>query len=994
MTIASNLYADKIFSEQPSALWSLDDDLSVTPVSVSSIAVSDAEGIPAYSYGIGNYPGYYLVDSTDTPYSNNEGIPMVYGATNITTIYPNTDNPGSPSLILPAFGFMNELGRGRSITYEMWLKINSEASSPKKIFGPIGSNDGLYVYGSFLSLRFNNKVYSHHVGEWGRPMLIQIVLSQSTVLMMINGDQVFSDYFDYNTASLAAQYSNTNKDQDWVGFYAYDDVSPINIDCCAVYPFRVPTTIANKRFAYGQSVQSPEFGQVENAEVPFVADFQFAKYAKNYLYPDMGKWQQAIYNNCFLENDLLSAPKYTLPNIVFSNTEVLSSWYAKQNNPGTQYDKLESNNLYIKMNPNQDGYNSYIQFPTLNMLYDNVESVYGVFEVDSSAEDGEILFEIVGPLSQRFYAQFTKSGSDLGIDYIYTKSDQTDVTIDSSVVSAVDTKFVAGINISALLSVTNDAELSTFFANKNSLSVYLGGRRDFTKNFSGKIYRFGFNNSYTNNKVSSSFDNSGIAYANSSTALMSHYAAYTLFSTNTFGIFSLDIASSFIWKDYTPVSYFAKNVESLDGTVSSELDFIQFNIDYPEPFKYILESSFETSTVDTSTSFVKTYVAFSEIGTDNTEDTTVPLEYGKTVSPYDDWKTERYEVVNESIIYMPKHADSAAIEDPEFGIMQLMVYVEANIPGILRNPVAIRSVRLSSQSLSPDLENELGSKFGRKAYPYVEIDSVKDYKNKNPMSVYTGSTPYMYMTHYTGVRLLGDTSDAERGVLIKINPESSDYHKISLIQFTIKTEDLFPVDPVKIFEMEDRENIYYVYAERLDSTGKEAFIYVNKVVSGIEQSADVSIYINGAKYTPNVDPELNARIKYKEWNVVGVKFTEPLNFSSISDGYISFIGPFIFNNINSFKITKTEEGSRVQLRSWQDVKDQVAAWSEYVSTWKNVLQFSSVAIEGVDGGKTYRTYFGSNRLIIDNSQSQLGISGYEYNVYPSLVWKTSSIIPA
>lgn len=991
MAIASNLYADKIFSEQPSALWSLDDDLLALPVDISQIAVDDTDGIPAVSYGVGAYPGYYIVDSLGNPYSNNNGIPMVYGATNITTIYPNTDNPGSPSLILPAFGFMNELGKGRTMTYEMWLRVNSESSSPKKIFGPIGSDDGLYVYGSFMSLKFNGKIYSHPVGEWGRPMLIQIILAQSSLALIINGEQVVSSYFDYATATLASQYSDAGKDQDWVGFYSHVDVSPINIDCCAVYPFQIPLLVAKKRFAYGQAVKSPEFGMSLSSDIPFVADFKFTEYAKNYLYPDIGKWEQGIYNNCSFKNNVLSTPEYSLPSVIFANGQSTDTWYLKQESSG-EYDKLESNNLFFKIDPDDDGTSGYLFFQKLNPLDETLRSIYGVFEINSSAVDGEVLFEISGTLNQKFSAVIEEAGGVYSLRYKFTKQDGTVVNVAGVTNLTLDQKFVAGLDIVGLLSQQElDVSFMTpFFNNIDSLSLYLCGQSSFSNSFSGKVYRFGFNNALTHSYISSEYT---LGIADFDSNLMSHYAAYTLFSTNTFGLFGLDIAVSMLWKDYVPLSYFAKNVIDSQDNQYLELDFLQFNIDFPEPFKYVSESTFELSQVDTSDSIIKTYVTLSNIGSDNPMTTSVPLEYGKTVSPYSDWSTEKYEVVNESLIYMPQYAESEALPDPNFQELQVTVIVEAEVPGILRNPVGIRSVRLSSQALNIDIENSIGSKFGKRVYPYIESGEAKDYKTKNPISVYTGSTPYLYMDHYSGIHLLGDTSSGERGALIKINPEALDYHKVSLIQFAMKTEDLFPLEPTKIFEMEDSTDTYYVYVDRI-STGESAVIYVNKVVNGVEQLfSGVNIYINGKEYADSQDSDSlideQPIINYKEWNIVGIKFKKPLNFSYYANGYISFIGPFIFNNVNSFKINKIEEGSRVVYQKWSDIDG--ADWSIYSSgTWENVRVLSSTEISGVDGSKTYKTYFGSNRLIIDNSESVLGFNGYEYDVYPNIVWKTVS----
>lgn len=184
----------------------------------TTIAVPTLSGIlasqynTAFSQSTGTYTdkeGYYIVQN-NVPYAKNTAHPMVYGCTNSTKIYPYTAN--EPSLILPGYGFLNEIDKYKTRTYEMWLKINSSTLSMKRIVGPLSGDDGLYVDAANLILKIGTNFISHYVGEWDRPMLVQIVTSQSSVEMFINGDSTGSIKYDVADITFEEYYYPTTLD--------------------------------------------------------------------------------------------------------------------------------------------------------------------------------------------------------------------------------------------------------------------------------------------------------------------------------------------------------------------------------------------------------------------------------------------------------------------------------------------------------------------------------------------------------------------------------------------------------------------------------------------------------------------------------------------------------------------------------------------------------------------------------------------------------------
>ena len=227
--------------------------LGVDLISVpSSISISSSLGVSSAAYASENNLGYYLSENGALR-SRNSSIPMVYGASNSTIIRPGT----GPGLIVPGKGFMNASGKSSTMTFEAWLRINSNAASAR-IIGPIASTDGLYVDGPFLVLKVGNKTCSHFVGEWFKPMLVDISISSSSASIMINGERVASMDLSKSSIIYADPENAQGKSQDWIGFYVPENVFSVEVDCVGIYPYEVTEILAKKRFVSGQGVAYPQ----------------------------------------------------------------------------------------------------------------------------------------------------------------------------------------------------------------------------------------------------------------------------------------------------------------------------------------------------------------------------------------------------------------------------------------------------------------------------------------------------------------------------------------------------------------------------------------------------------------------------------------------------------------------------------------------------------------------------------------------------------------
>lgn len=294
----------------------------------TTISIPASSGIEAFSYGSIEDNGYYLIKN-NTLLSRNTGVPLVYGAANITKIIPNTE--GQPSLILPGKGFLNNVGRYQDYTVEFWARIECTSNTPRRIFGPISSTDGIYVENGYLTLQIGKQYKTHFISEWFRPMLIDFRVVKNKAVVLLNSEEVISLDIDMATLELPNEFDENGKSQDWLGFYAYDDVSPLEIDCVAIYPYNVSQTIAKRRMVYAQAVASAESINASYSGKSAYIDYPFADYTANYSYPDFAPWQNGTFNNLKTTKNGITTPDYELPQI-FLQDKTLNDLYTDSEN--------------------------------------------------------------------------------------------------------------------------------------------------------------------------------------------------------------------------------------------------------------------------------------------------------------------------------------------------------------------------------------------------------------------------------------------------------------------------------------------------------------------------------------------------------------------------------------------------------------------------------------------------------------------------------------
>jgi hypothetical protein len=348
-------------------------------------------GIEASSYGLQETPSYYLARENRL-LAKNTNMPLVYGSSSLTSLLP--ERFGGPSFIIPGQGLLNESGRYKTYTAEFWLRINPDTLRPKRIFGPINSEDGLYVDGPFLTLKIGAAISAHYITEWYRPMLVDLLVFRNGASLMINGETAIDLNFSTEDLELPAKSNLAGKDQDWLGFYSYSDILQFEIDCVAIYSYRVPSAIAKRRWVYGQAIDFPENVASSYSGKSFPIDYTFAGYNNNYIYPDIVRWRQGISENISSKNNVLQPPEYSLPQIIFNNKDI-ESW---NRSLADNY----SDSITLKPDESWVDTDGYIYFEKANILEQKTAGFYCVLEAPIGYNSTETLFRLENQLTGNY----------------------------------------------------------------------------------------------------------------------------------------------------------------------------------------------------------------------------------------------------------------------------------------------------------------------------------------------------------------------------------------------------------------------------------------------------------------------------------------------------------------------------------------------------------------------------------------------------------------
>lgn len=955
------------------ASTSLGVELQAVP---STIAIASSQGVPTPAYASENNIGYYLSEDGALR-SRNSSIPMVYGASNSTVIRPGT----GPGLIIPGKGFMNASGKSNAMTFEAWLRINSNAAS-SRIIGPIASTDGLYVEGPFLVLKIADKTCSHFVGEWFKPMLVDITISTTSASIMINGERVASMDLSKTAINYADPEDSQGKSQDWIGFYASDSIFSVEVDCVGIYPYEVTEILAKKRFVSGQGIAYPQDVNVAYSGESVFIDYSFANYAKNYDYPEIVSWQQGVRENLNVSVNRLASPEYSLPNLASPSTELT-------------IEKL-SNDIVdsIRMQPTEDwvGY-SYLYFDDMNVLQTPVFGLYGIFEKDTtdSSSNRQVLIKLLNKTNGNYLAVYLE-GTELS--YVYKASQSDELVLDYSDVEATTVitagePFTAGFNIAEL--TTLYPQLSQFFSNRSSLSVmimgdYVGLDQSITTTFLGQLHSFAMMTNKNIQEFSTVINTKGIFEAQNSSITG---ASYELHYTTVATVSQIDIKTKSYWDSQVPLSALSKLSTNSDGTRSNELDFIQISLDYPQTRDSVLNE------LDLTEDLTKVFITFQSISEGANTPASEFTEATQTadqilvVEPSTGWETKKYRVVDGSIIYPPTTTNNDAVFN-----LAMCIHVEMTAPASTRNKLQNKFIRLSSQSLSDNSSlavspiNPVGTRFGKSLYPYTEtmtngFPSNISFKERNPFKIFRGAAPHLFLTNNSGITVSGDYDpQIDRGLYIRLNKEASSNANISSLQMAaLWNNKVFPETAQKVFEIISGTGTFRFYVQAVTEDGKRGRVFAKLVSGGVDTDTNaVSFFFNG---NPVASPVLTV----DQWGMLGIVFKPYLVFNN-TVGYLKVTSPILLNNISTYQLTGSDQLQQIVYRTWEDVLDnENSTWGDWDNgTWSDVIYQVATFNPAIDPTEIYKVYIGTNKIISDSSADSgtLMYNSYQYAVYENV----------
>jgi hypothetical protein len=987
-------------------------------------------GIEAFSYGLQDRKAYYL-SSDNKMLAKNAGLPLVYGAFNSTDIVPSSE--GYPGLIVQGMGILNKSGQYRNLTLEFWMKIKSKSLVSRRICGPIASTDGIYVEGPFVKLKIGQYSGAHYVGEWDRPMLVDLKLGYSSASLILNGDEVIQ----LNVNPLLVNYpdsENETESLDWIGFYAYHDVPSFQIDAVGIYPYEVPAILAKRRWVYGQGVEFPNNVQGLDNSNTIAIDYAFANHAKNHSYPKIASWQNGISDNLRTEELYITSPQYDKPRFYFNN-KTEAQWYI---DAGTdQIGGSES----IKLRPSSSwsNTNGYLVFPSLNFLREETKAFYGIFRLAEEPESRQTLFELHNELNNSSIEIYHL---DTEIFYVFKYVDSAgniqEEVLETLTGQIEDYETMVGIDLDTASRYFGN-RVGSFFGSKSPIKVYVGGKRDFSDCFSGEILSVNFSTYRNllpirrafsskgilvdafNEYLGSELYNAGDSYFGNDGSfwnqlidggvvdsfpdyytVKSYISSYKLNAFFDMGIFKVDIGASSYWEDYMPLSYFEKYITDSGGNSYQDLDFLQLNVDYPKM------KNFFGDLYNTDGALVKTYVSFQNLrlGVNATREYDVSVQYlnkNNIVQPGEEWlnvnnKTiTKYEVLNETIIYPPVGVNLKEVA--------IFFHVEIQTKGIESNPVKLRSLHVSSIALN-QFPNRIGTRFGATVLPYRKYGLFQEYKQNNPYAIYRGSTPYLYLSSTSGVALRGDYSiSSARYLEVGINQNAATFYRVGAMQMSFRyDEPNFPLTPVEIFEIESNDSFikFYLIADNLNQ--KRGQVYAVDALTGGQKSGIV-FYMDGKVVKRPV-------VKSGYWSMLGMSFGEPLDFASNALGALRITSPIRFDNVSHYQVTAEDEITQNTFRKWSAVaadKTGTLEWDYWANTestdpdpfnpgsflkefqWSDVLFFGGQrTVSTLDAEDIYKKYAGTSRVVIDSGNDLL-LGNYRYNAYTDLNWSQSVV---